>query len=258
MQFADRIHDKHAVAAGRVRTACIDVRLQDDLKIPCLQFRPDTRDVRGIARHHDESKARMVPHQRPITCRDGPVLAIAQAPADDDHVLRGEVQCAPRIGRSRPGRCREIVFHVPGHRDARLRNTQPKEPGRVRVALHGDQRHLSQQMRHQARSGVNSTRPFGHLAVDDRHRDAPRVSCEQEIGPEIRFHDNHQPWVVAAQETAHHETQIRRKVDHACIRIVLLRRGKASGGIGGNHHRRRRILCREAPDQRPQQRDLAR
>ena len=135
--------------------------------------------------------------------------------------------------------------------------SRPK-PRRVGFALHGDQRHPPQQPRDQPRSGVDAEGPVGHLAVDDCHGDGPSVGCAQEIRPEIRFHDYHQPRIVAAQETPHHETQVRREEDHACIRIVLLRRREPCRGIGGNHDGGGRVLRCQASDQRPQERDFAR
>ena len=172
-QLTHRVHQQHAAAAGRCRAAGIDFRLAYDLQGPCFKIRLDAGGVRGIARHQDEPEPRAAVHQRAVAFGHDPVLAVAQAPADDDHVLRRVVQCLPRIGRRRPVGHRQVVLHVPRDCNARRGNAQPAKPRSVGVALYGDQLHLYEQPRNQPCSGVDAAGPCRHLAVDDRHGDGP-------------------------------------------------------------------------------------
>ena len=97
-QFAHRIHQQHAAAPGRILAAGIDLGFAHDFHCLRLQTGPDASGLSGITRHQDEAEPRMPLNQRAVALGHDAVLAVAQASADDDHVLRRVVQGLPQIG----------------------------------------------------------------------------------------------------------------------------------------------------------------
>jgi hypothetical protein len=76
---------------------------------------------------------------------------------------------------------------------------------RVLVRLHGEEVDVGEHACDQAAARVRALRLRRHLAVDDRDRGAAPMRDADEVRPELRLGDDHEPRIEACHGSAHDE-----------------------------------------------------
>ena len=224
--------------------------------LACHPFR-----IRRIAGHQNQSDrylrlaARVPPgpQQRVVFTR-------MKASAHDDHVSGAVTQLLtqhadfPRLRRWR----REVVLHVAGHVEAsRLHPEALQAPGML-LSLDGDERHRPHERRNDATQRMPPAGPRGRPAVQHDDRNVTSAQREEEIRPQIPFHDHHQAGTEAVQESIDDEGKIEGKENDPVAGKGAACGGVAGGGEGRDHERSLRHVPLQPTHERLQQQNLAR
>ena len=227
--------------------------------LPDLAFHPFR--IRRIARHQNQGdRSLRLAVQLPPGPQQRIVFAGVKAAADDDDVM-GTV-AEPLAKRTHPTRVRrwrrEVVLHVAGHVEApRLHPEALQAPGML-LSLDGDERHGPHERRNDAAESMPPAGSRGHPAVQHDDRNVTPPQREEEIRPQVPFHDHHQAGTEAAQESIDDDGEIEGKENDAVPGEGAACSGQTGGGEGGDHERRFRKVPLQPVHQRLQQQHLSR
>ena len=106
-----------------------------------------------------------------------------------------------------------------------------------------------------AQGPVAGKGPVGNTPVHNRQAGAGTLDLAEEVGPDLRLHDDHNGGLERAQDPAHREDVIHRRVEHAIGQPsqFFAGDGAAGQGRGGNEQAAARKL-RPQPAQKTERR----